>query len=168
MYGGESGACAEGGGHPRRLRRPGQLRAGHLRGRSCGILPRASGRPLPHQPAQQGQSERSADRRAIRWRRTPMRRRMLTGWTFQFCLGEDMQEHRAAAQRISRGRSELMNQPSLATQLLSSLGAALILVSYIGHQVKWRWMDSLRIPYNLLNTLGGAILAYIAMRPLQV
>ena len=61
-----------------------------------------------------------------------------------------------------------MNQPSLSIQLLSSLGAALILVAYIGHQVKWKWMDSLHIPYNVLNTLGGAILAYIAMRPLQV
>lgn len=61
-----------------------------------------------------------------------------------------------------------MNQPSFFTQLLSSLGAALILVAYIGHQVKWKWMDSLRVPYNLLNTIGGAILAYIAMRPLQV
>jgi predicted membrane protein len=61
-----------------------------------------------------------------------------------------------------------MNQPSLFTQVLSSLGAALILIAYIGHQVKWRPMDSLLVPYNLLNTAGGAILAYIALRPLQV
>jgi hypothetical protein len=61
-----------------------------------------------------------------------------------------------------------MNQPSLFTQVLSSLGAALILIAYIGHQVKWKPMDSLRIPYNLLNTAGGAVLAYIALRPLQV
>ena len=61
-----------------------------------------------------------------------------------------------------------MNQPSVFTQLLSSLGAALILVAYIGHQIKWKPMDSLRVPYNLLNTAGGAILAYIALRPLQV
>jgi hypothetical protein len=61
-----------------------------------------------------------------------------------------------------------MNQPSLFTQILSSLGAALILIAYIGHQVKWKPMDSLRVPYNVLNTLGGAILAYIALRPLQV
>ena len=61
-----------------------------------------------------------------------------------------------------------MNQPSLFTQVLSSLGAALILIAYIGHQVKWKPMDSLRVPYNLLNTAGGAILAYIALRPLQV
>ena len=61
-----------------------------------------------------------------------------------------------------------MDQPSMFTQLLSSLGAALILVAYIGHQAKWKPMDSLRVPYNLLNTAGGAILAYIAWRPLQV
>ena len=61
-----------------------------------------------------------------------------------------------------------MNQPSLFIQVLSSVGAALILVAYIGHQVKWKPMDSLRVPYNLLNTAGGAILAYIALRPLQV
>jgi hypothetical protein len=61
-----------------------------------------------------------------------------------------------------------MNQPSLFTQVLSSLGAALILVAYIGHQAKWKPMDSLSVPYNLLNTAGGAILAYIALRPLQV
>jgi hypothetical protein len=61
-----------------------------------------------------------------------------------------------------------MNQPAFFTQVLSSLGAALILVAYIGHQVKWKRMDSLRVPYNLLNTAGGAILAYIALRPLQV
>jgi small neutral amino acid transporter SnatA (MarC family) len=61
-----------------------------------------------------------------------------------------------------------MNQPSLFTQVLSSLGAALILIAYIGHQVKWKPMDSLRIPYNLLNTAGGVVLAYIALRPLQV
>jgi hypothetical protein len=61
-----------------------------------------------------------------------------------------------------------MSQPSMFTQLLSSLGAALILVAYIGHQIKWKPMDSVRVPYNLLNTAGGAILAYIALRPLQV
>ena len=61
-----------------------------------------------------------------------------------------------------------MNQPSLFTQALSSIGAALILVAYVGHQVKWKRMDSLRVPYNLLNTVGAGILAYIALRPLQV
>ena len=59
-----------------------------------------------------------------------------------------------------------MNQPSLETQVLSSIGALLILIAYIGHQMKW--MDSGKPYYNLLNTLGGAVLAYVAIRPLQV
>jgi hypothetical protein len=55
---------------------------------------------------------------------------------------------------------------SLATQVLSFAGAALILIAYIGHQA--RWMDPRRAPYNLLNAAGAAILAWIAIRPLQV
>jgi predicted ABC-type exoprotein transport system permease subunit len=61
-----------------------------------------------------------------------------------------------------------MDQPSALTQVLSSVGAVLILLAYIGHQMKWKWMDSGRLTYNLLNTVGAAILAYIALRPLQV
>ena len=57
-------------------------------------------------------------------------------------------------------------QISLATQVTSFAGAALILIAYIGHQA--RWMDARRVPYNLLNAAGAAILAWIALRPLQV
>jgi hypothetical protein len=59
-----------------------------------------------------------------------------------------------------------MNQPSFETQVLSSIGALLILIAYIGHQMKW--MDSDKLSYNLLNTLGAAVLAYVAFKPLQV
>ena len=45
-----------------------------------------------------------------------------------------------------------MNQPSFEIQVLSSIGAVLILIAYIGHQMKW--MDSDKLSYNLLNTLG--------------
>ena len=55
---------------------------------------------------------------------------------------------------------------SLATQLLSFSGAMLILVGYLGHQMKW--LDARRPFYNAVNTVGAAILAYIALRPLQV
>jgi hypothetical protein len=48
-------------------------------------------------------------------------------------------------------------------QSLSLIGAAFILVSYIGHQV--RWLDSRHVPYNLLNASGAALLAYVAMHP---
>lgn len=57
-------------------------------------------------------------------------------------------------------------QISLATQITSFVGAMLILIAYIGHQA--RWMDARRAPYNLLNAAGAAILAWIALRPLQV
>jgi len=57
-------------------------------------------------------------------------------------------------------------QISLATQIESFVGAALILIAYIGHQVGW--MDARRATYNLLNAAGAAILAWIALRPLQV
>ena len=57
-------------------------------------------------------------------------------------------------------------QISLATQIESLVGAALILVAYIGHQMGW--MDPRRATYNVLNAAGAAILAWIALRPLQV
>ncbi|HSE50007.1 MAG TPA: hypothetical protein VLA96_12430 [Terriglobales bacterium] len=55
---------------------------------------------------------------------------------------------------------------TLGTQILSSAGAMLILVAYVGHQVKW--MDARKPAYNALNAAGAAILAWIALRPLQV
>ena len=55
---------------------------------------------------------------------------------------------------------------SIATQLASLVGAILILLGYVGHQV--RWLDSGKPFYNLVNLLGAGILAYIALRPLQV
>ncbi len=57
-------------------------------------------------------------------------------------------------------------QISLATQVAGFIGAMLILVAYIGHQM--RWMNSRRAAYNLLNAVGSGILAYIALRPVQV
>jgi len=55
---------------------------------------------------------------------------------------------------------------SLARQVASFAGAILILFAYVGHQLGW--MDSRRAPYNILNTIGSAILAYIAFHPFQV
>jgi hypothetical protein len=53
----------------------------------------------------------------------------------------------------------------LARQLASFVGALLILVAYVGHQLKW--MDSRRANYNILNAIGSAILAYVAFHPFQ-
>jgi len=55
---------------------------------------------------------------------------------------------------------------SLAQQLASFLGALMILAGYVGHQMKW--MDSRKAPYNILNAVGSAILAYVAFHPFQV
>ena len=50
-------------------------------------------------------------------------------------------------------------------QALSLVGAALILIAYAGHQM--RWMDSRSALYSFLNAAGAAVLAYIAFRPFQ-
>ncbi len=56
--------------------------------------------------------------------------------------------------------------PTLATQLVSFTGALLILIAYVGHQL--RWMDAAQPTYNVLNVFGSGILAYIALRPFQL
>jgi hypothetical protein len=55
---------------------------------------------------------------------------------------------------------------SVARQVASFVGALLILVAYVGHQMNW--MNSRKTGYNVLNAAGSAILAYIAFRPFQV
>lgn len=55
---------------------------------------------------------------------------------------------------------------SLLRQLASFAGALMILVAYVGHQM--RWMDSRTARYNWLNAVGSAILAYIAFHPIQI
>ncbi len=57
-------------------------------------------------------------------------------------------------------------QPSFATQVASFIGAMVILIAYVGHQM--RWMDATRPAYNLMNAAGSAVLAYIAFRPFQL
>jgi len=51
-------------------------------------------------------------------------------------------------------------------QAVSFVGAMLILVAYVGHQMGW--MDSRKAAYNLLNAVGSGILAYIAFHPFQL
>jgi hypothetical protein len=54
----------------------------------------------------------------------------------------------------------------LARQLVSFAGAMLILVAYVGHQLGR--MNSRRTAYNVLNAVGSAILAWIALHPFQL
>ena len=54
----------------------------------------------------------------------------------------------------------------LARQVASFVGALLILIAYVGHQMKW--MDARKAAYNILNAAGSAILAYIAFHPFSI
>ena len=54
----------------------------------------------------------------------------------------------------------------LARQVASFVGALLILVAYVGHQMNW--MDARKAGYNILNAVGSAILAYVAFHPFQI
>ena len=55
---------------------------------------------------------------------------------------------------------------SMARQAASFVGALLILVPYVGHQMGW--MNARGAAYNILNALGSAILTYIAFHPFQI
>ena len=54
----------------------------------------------------------------------------------------------------------------LAWQLISFVGALLILIAYVGHQLGW--VNARGAAYNILNALGSAILAWIAFHPFQI
>jgi hypothetical protein len=54
----------------------------------------------------------------------------------------------------------------LVRQLASFVGALLILIAYVGHQL--HWMDARRAAYNVMNAVGSTILAYIAFHPFQI
>lgn len=51
-------------------------------------------------------------------------------------------------------------------QVISFAGALMILVAYVGHQVKR--MDASAALYNILNAAGSGILLYVALRPFQL
>jgi len=55
---------------------------------------------------------------------------------------------------------------SLARQLVSFVGAMMILIAYAGHQLQW--MHSKKFWYNFLNAAGSGILSYIAFQPFQL
>ncbi|MGD0416626.1 MAG: hypothetical protein ABSA80_14800 [Terriglobales bacterium] len=54
----------------------------------------------------------------------------------------------------------------LTRQLISFVGALLILIAYAGHQMGW--INARRPTYNILNAVGSAILWWIAIHPFQV
>ncbi len=54
----------------------------------------------------------------------------------------------------------------LFRQLISFVGALLILIAYASHQMGW--MNARRPAYNILNADGSAILWWVALHPFQV
>jgi hypothetical protein len=56
--------------------------------------------------------------------------------------------------------------PALARQVVSFVGALLILIAYAGHQMGW--MNPRSALYNILNAAGSVILLYIALHPFQI
>jgi hypothetical protein len=52
---------------------------------------------------------------------------------------------------------------SLGHQVFQLCGAMLILVAYVGHQLKW--MNPAKRPYNVMNAVGSAILGFYAFWP---
>lgn len=57
-------------------------------------------------------------------------------------------------------------QISLAHQIISFIGALLILVAYIGHQTSK--MDPHSALYNWLNAIGSGLLGWMALSPFQI
>ena len=55
---------------------------------------------------------------------------------------------------------------ALIRQLASFVGALMILVAYVGHQMSW--MNSRAAWYNILNAVGSGILFYVALHPFQI
>ena len=54
----------------------------------------------------------------------------------------------------------------LTRQLISFVGALLILIAYAGHQIGW--VNARRPLYNILTGVGSAILFWIALHPFQI
>ncbi len=57
-------------------------------------------------------------------------------------------------------------QISIAHQIISFIGALLILIAYIGHQV--HRMNPRGWLYNWLNAVGSALLGWMALSPFQI
>jgi hypothetical protein len=54
----------------------------------------------------------------------------------------------------------------MTRQLISFVGALLILIAYVGHQTAW--INARRPAYNILNAAGSVILFWIALHPFQI
>ena len=54
----------------------------------------------------------------------------------------------------------------MGLQIVSFVGALMILIAYAGHQMKWMYAGGAW--YNILNFVGSALLGYVAFFPFKI
>ena len=59
------------------------------------------------------------------------------------------------------------NITNWSTQIISLIGAFIVLSAYIGHQLKWKIFDPDEYLYNIFNSIASMLLVYVAFRPFQ-
>ncbi len=60
-----------------------------------------------------------------------------------------------------------MENTDWTVQIISLIGAFLVLIAYIGHQLKWKVFDPNNYLYNLFNSIAAIFLTYSAFKPFQ-
>ena len=60
-----------------------------------------------------------------------------------------------------------MDITNWSQQIISILGAFIVLLAYIGHQLKWKLFNADNYTYNIFNTVASILLTYVAINPFQ-
>lgn len=60
-----------------------------------------------------------------------------------------------------------MEQTNWTIQIISLLGAFIVLIAYIGHQLKWKLFNPDNYTYNIFNSIASILLTYVAFKPFQ-
>lgn len=60
-----------------------------------------------------------------------------------------------------------MEQTNWTLQIISLVGAFIVLTAYIGHQLKWKIFNPDGYTYNIFNSFASLLLVYVAFYPIQ-
>ncbi len=60
-----------------------------------------------------------------------------------------------------------MEHTNWSMQIISLVGAFLVLVAYIGHQLKFKLFDPDDYIYNIFNSIASLLLFYVSFYPIQ-
>ena len=60
-----------------------------------------------------------------------------------------------------------MEPTNWTLQIISLIGAFIVLTAYIGHQLKWKIFDPDDYLYNIFNSVASIFLVYVAFKPFQ-